>query len=456
MAHGLTPAQQHARMTQTPIPRLVSALCVSTVFNQLITVIYNTADTWFVSRIGTSASAAVGVVFSIMSIIQACGFGIAMGTGSLISMRLGAEKNEEANVIGSTGFLFSLSVGAVVGIVGIIFNRPLMILLGSTDSMLPYSCSYARVIFAAAPVMCGSFILGNILRSEGNAAFATVGLCIGGVFNVILDPIFIFKLGLGITGAALATAVSQLLSFVILLSAFLRGSTVVRLRPKSVSFRFETYKKIIEVGFPTICRQSLGSIASALLTRKARIYGDAAIAAVTIATKVYVLVRNIVLGIGQGFQPVAGYNYGAGNKKRTKWSFGFACLVGTGVCVVFALLFAAFPERIISWFRDDPDVVEMGAMTLRFFATALPFLAYSTFVNQLYQSLGFKGTATLLASCRQGIFFIPGIFILVALFGFGGIAMIQAVSDVLTFAVSVPFQIAFFRRHLSERGSEPK
>ena len=446
-----TAEDQHRYMTETPVPKLVVSLGIPTVFNQLITVIYNTADTYFVSAIGTSAAAASGVVFSVMSIIQAFGFGIAMGAGSLVSIRLGEKRDKDAEVIASSGFAAAVLLGAAVAAFGLTFLKPLMTVLGATETMLPYACDYAEYIFISAPLMCGSFVLGNILRSEGEAKFAAFGLCIGGILNMLLDPLLIFTLGLGISGAAIATAISQTVGFIILFAAFLNGKSVVRLSRKSVSTRFSTYYEIISTGIPTVFRQGLGSVSSALLNRQASIYGDAAVAAVTIATKVYVLIRNIVIGIGQGFQPVAGYNFGAGDKKRTGQSFKFAALIGTAVCIVFSILTFIFSKQIIMVFRDDPEVIKAGTQMLRFFALAVPFLSYSTFVNQLYQCLGFKKSATLLASCRQGIFFIPLLYILTHFFGFTGIELTQTVSDLLFFAVSIPFQAVFFKMFLNEK-----
>lgn len=449
MSDKLSAAAQHDIMMKTPIPRLVTRLCIPTVIGQMITVIYSTADTWFVARIGTSAAAASGIVFSVMSIIQAFGFGIGMGTGSIISRQLGEKKDEDADVTASSGFFLSLLLGIAVGAFGLIFLEPLMKLLGSTDTMLPLACDYGKYIFAAAPVMCCTFVFSNILRAEGKTAFAAVALAVGGVLNMILDPLFIFVLDLGIAGASIATALSQFVSFLVLVRAFYKGKSIVKVKFSLISRHAGMYGKIVSTGFPTICRQSFGSISSALLNRGAMPYGDAAVAAITIATKVYVFIRNLVIGIGQGFQPVAGYNYGAGNKQRTKQVFVYSAVSGTVLCALLTVFIYIFPSEIIHLFRSDPVVVEYGAHMLRFFCFAIPVLAYSTFVNQLYQCLGFRAVATLLASCRQGIFFIPLIYILSHFFGLTGVEATQASADVLTFIVSVPCQIYFFKKYLT-------
>lgn len=446
----LTTEQQHKRMTEAPVFGLVASLSIPTVAAQLMTVIYNTADTWFVSRISTSASAAVGVVFSIMSIIQAFGFCICMGASNLISIRLGEKKNHEAEVIAISGTVMAMVMGVIVGIAGLLTLEPLMMLLGSTETMLPYCCDYAFYIFLSAPLMCGSFVLNAILRAEGEAAVSMLALGAGGILNIILDPIFIWSFNLGIKGAGLATAVSQSLGFVFLLIPYLTGKSIVKLNLKNITKEFSKYKLIVMTGIPTLFRQSMGSVSTALLNRRARLYGDAAVAAITIATKVYTLIRSVVLGVGQGYLPVAGYNYGAGNPKRTKQSFTSAVIQGTAICLITTIPIALYPQQIMMWFRDDPQVAEIGAVALKYFAIALPVLAYSTFVNHFYQCLGFKVRATLLASCRQGIIFIPLLYILTSRFGLMGIQSVQAYSDIITFAISVPFQIYIFRHILNE------
>lgn len=454
MAKNTTAEEQHEIMTKTPIPKLLVSMSIPMVLSQMMTVIYNTADTWFVAKIGTSAAAAAGVVFSIMAIIQAFGYGISMGTGSLISRLLGEKKDEEAEQIASSGVAASIVMGLLVSVLGLAFLEPLMKLLGSTETMLPYSCDYGRYIFLGAPIMCVSFVLNSIMKSEGKPVFSTVALCSGGIFNIILDPLFIFVLDLGIKGAAMATTLSQLISMLILVYGFVSGRSILKIRLRSVSRSISVYGRIISTGFPTICRQSMGSIASALLNRQASLYGDAVVAAISIATKVYVLIRNLVLGIGQGFMPIAGYNYGAGEKKRTKSAFTFSALAGTVACLLFTAFILIFSTQVITWFRDDPEVVAEGTRMIRFFCLSLPVLAYSTFVNQLYQCLGFRTAATFLASCRQGIFFIPALYILAHFFGVAGIEATQATADICTFVISVPFQIYFFRKHLSTKGDE--
>lgn len=441
--------EQRRRMLEEPIPRVVARLALPTTISQLVTIIYNTADTYFVSQIGTSAAAAVGVVFSLMSIIQAVGFGLGMGASALVSRQLGADRGEDANRTASSAFAAALLCGLLLTVLGLPNLTALIRNLGATPTILPYAKRYALYILLAAPLTCSSFVLNVVLRAEGEAALAMCGLCTGGILNMILDPLLIFRLNMGIAGAAIATAVSQMVSFTILFSFYLRGRSIVRLHLRYVSRNPDNYIKIVRSGIPTVFRQGMGSIASIALNTQAAAFGDSAVAAMTIANKVYVLVRNMVIGIGQGYQPAAGYNYGAGRKDRVRQAFRFAVVVGTGVCVAAAVVLFPAAPLVMTWFRaDDPEVVRMGVTALRLACLSLPGLAYSTYVNQLYQCLGFSGPATVLACCRQGIFYLPLILILPGIIGIWGIQFSQPGADILTFLVSIPCQIWFFERKL--------
>lgn len=441
--------QQYQRMTQTPIPKLVASMAIPTTIGMLITVIYNTADTYFVSQIDKSASAAVGAVYAVMSIIQAIGFGLGMGSGSLISRKLGAKENQAANTYAASAFIAAVLAGAFISILGLLTLEPMLRLLGCSDTMMPHAIPYAKYILIAAPISCSTFVLNNTLRSQGRSTLATIGMSIGGILNVVLDPIFIFKLKMGTGGAAVATAVSQVVNFSILLSIFLAKKSIVSVHPKHISRKFADYKAIIATGLPTICRQGLGSVAAAVLNIQAIAYGgDAAGAAITISNKVYILVRNMVMGLGQGFQPVAGYNYGAGNKKRAWQAFTFSTKAGSIMCLFFAAGTAIFASPIMWWFCNDAEVAKLGIQTLYLNSAVLPFLAFSTYVNQLYQCLGFKGKATFLASCRQGIFFLPAVLLLPLVIGCLGVQAAQPVGDFCTFLISIPFIIYFHKKYM--------
>ena len=442
----LTDEQQYIRMTETPVSRLVTSLAVPTVAGMLVSSIYNITDTFFVSQLGTSASAAVGVVFSIQSLIQAVGFSIAMGSGSMISRRLGQKDNDGACRFVSSAFLMAFVCGALLGLLGLLFLEPVMRVLGSTDTMLPYSCAYARYILTVAPIFATSFVLNVAMKSQGRATLSMMGMMAGNLLNVVLDPLFIFGLKMGTSGAALATAVSQCVSFGALLWCFLKRQDTLHIRWSYVSRRMRDYVTIVRVGSPTLCRQGCGSLASALLNNRAMLFGDGAVAAMSIANRVYNVIRSILVGIGQGFQPVAGFNYGAKRPDRVKAAFRFTVVLGTGVAVLATAVLAVSAPQLMALFRrDDPEVIRMGSTALRMLCVVLPLLAYSTYVNQMLQCLGRAGQATFLASCRQGTLYVPLILTLPALFGLPGIQLTQPIADGLTFLVSIPFHIWFFR-----------
>lgn len=438
--------KQYIKMTQTPIPRLVSRLALPTTVSMLVTSIYNLADTFFVSQISTSASAAVGIVFSLQTIIQAVGFTLGMGSGSLLARKLGEKNKKAADTYASTAFFTALAIGAVIMIIGQLFTEQLMKLLGATDSIMEYALAYGDYIIWGAPVMCASFVLNNILRSEGKAALAMVGLTTGGILNIILDPIFIFNLNMGTAGAALATLISQCISFAILLSMFIFKKSNINLSFKNLSFKPKTYSEILLTGMPSLSRQGLASVATVLLNTAANPYGDAAIAAMSISSKVAMLVSCICIGIGQGFMPVAGYNYGAKMFNRVKKAFNFTIITDTVIMTALGIIIFILSPTIMKIFRaEDARVIEIGTAAMRAQCIAMPLMATTIVANSLLQSVGKSVRATILSCCRQGLFFIPLILILPQYIGLTGIEYSQAISDALTFLVSLPFVIWFFK-----------
>lgn len=438
--------KQYLKMTQTPIPRLISKLAVPTTISMLVTSIYNLADTFFVSQISTGASGAVGIVFSLMTIIQAAGFTLGMGSGSLLARKLGEENKKAADMYASTAFYSALALGTVIMIFGQIFTEQLMALLGATDTIMKYALAYGDYIIWAAPVMCASFVMNNILRSEGKASLAMIGLCTGGILNIILDPIFIFALKMETAGAALATLISQCISFIILLIMFIFRKSNISLNIKNISFKPKTYLEITVTGLPSLSRQGFASIATVLLNNAANGYGDAAIAAMSIATKVAMLVQCVCIGIGQGFMPVAGYNYGAKMFDRVKKAFKFTLTADTVIMTALAAAIFCFAPSIMKIFRaEDAAVIEIGTAAMRAQCIAMPLMSTTIVANSLLQSIGKSVSATILSCCRQGIFFIPLILLLPLFLGLSGIEYTQAISDVLTFCISIPFIIFFFK-----------
>ena len=439
-------AQQFRKMTETPIPKLILSLAAPTILSMLITSIYNLADTFFVGQISTSASGAVGVVSSLMAIIQALGFMLGHGAGSIISRSLGSQNTKAATRFASTSFFTALTFGLILAAVGLTTLPHFMMLLGSTETILPHACAYARPILIAAPLMMSSLVMNNILRYEGKASFAMIGLVTGGVLNMVLDPVFIFGFGLGTAGAGIATALSQSISFCILLSMFLRGKTVSQFQLSAVTRSPAEFGTILMTGLPSFGRQGLNSIGGMLLNIAARSYGDAAVAGMSIVSRIFMFIISVAIGTGQGFQPVAGFNYGARRYRRVEKACVFTmcasfCLLSV---IVAACWFNA--ESLIKLFRDDPEVTAIALPAFRYQCFACFLQPVIVAGNMLFQSIGKSGRATFLACCRQGVFFIPLILTLPRMFGLLGIEICQPIADVLTFVVTVPFLFPFLHQ----------
>ena len=446
MANADRSAEQFRKMTETPIPKLILSLAAPTILSMLITSIYNLADTFFVGQISTSASGAVGIVSSLMAILQALGFMLGHGSGSIISRSLGSQNTDAATRFASTSFFTALVFGGVITVAGLLTLPDFMMLLGSTDTILPHACAYARPILIAAPLMMSSLVMNNILRYEGKASFAMIGLVTGGVLNILLDPIFIFGFGMGTGGAGVATALSQSIGFCILLSMFLRGRTVSQFRITKVTRSARDFGLIFFNGAPSFGRQGLNSIGGMLLNIAARGYGDAAVAGMSIVSRIFMFIISVAIGTGQGFQPVAGFNYGAQKYRRVQQ----ACLftMATSFCFLSVILTACWfnAETLIRLFRDDPEVTAVALPAFRYQCFAMLLQPVIVAGNMLFQSIGKSGRATFLACCRQGVFFIPLILTLPRAFGLLGVEICQPIADVLTFFVTVPFLFPFLRQ----------
>lgn len=438
--------QQYDKMTKTPVQRLVLELGLPTTVSMLVTSIYNMADTFFVSQLGTSVSGATGVVFALMSIINAFGFMFGHGAGSNISRKLGAHDVESARVYASTSFFLSLLCGTIVAALGFAFHAPFMRMLGSTESILPYAIEYSTWILIAAPAMASSCVMNNILRYEGKAFFAMIGLASGGILNIFGDMILIFGLNMGIRGAGIATAVSQYISMLILITPFLRKKVQSRIHIRYVTHNVQDIYRILTVGFPSMMRQGLNSVSVMILNLCAAPYGDAAIAAMSIVTRIIMFLFCVALGIGQGFQPVSAFNYGAKKYSRVREAFWFCIRSSLVVLSVSALIGICFSGSIVQMFRDDPDVILIGTKALRYQCFALFFMPMSLCGNMMFQSIGQSGKATFLAMIRSGLVFIPVLWILSHQLGLFGIQISQTVADVISAAITLPMVVRFFKK----------
>lgn len=440
--------KQYKKMTEGSTSKLVFTLGLPAMISMLVTAIYNIADTLFVSKIDADglASAAVTIVFPLMAIIQAIGFTFGMGSGSLISSKLGERKEEDAQRIGSSAFYIAIILGLVITILSLIFINPLLRLLGASSNVLPYAKDYAIYVIIGFPIMAGSFVMNNILRSEGKAKFSMIGLTVGGILNIFLDPLFINTFNMGIKGAAIATVISQGISFLILLSMFVFKKSIIKLAIDKVSKAFDMYLSIVKVGFPSLCRQGLASIATILLNNMASKYGsDQAQAAMGIVSKVVMIIFSMGLGIGQGYQPVCGYNYFAKKYERVREAMKFTFIFALGVMTFVSVICFIFSDSIIRWFNENETIVDIGSKALKYQCISMPFLSVNVIINMTLQSTRKNFMATILSCCRQGLFFIPIILLLPLIIEIDGVVLTQPISDVCTCLFSIPFYFIFFK-----------
>ena len=438
---------QYEKMTETPISKLVVTLSIPTIASMLVTNIYNLVDTAFVGRLGTSASGAVGIVFGFMSIIQAFGFMFGQGSGSILSRALGSQDRESATVHASVGFVGSFMCGLIISLIGFLLLDEIVMFLGSTLTIAPYAKTYISFILAAAPFMCSSFTLNNLLRYEGKASLGMIGLMFGAILNMVGDPIFMFGLGMGIAGAGLSTALSQIVSWGILLFMFLGGHTESKINLiKAFQAGPAVVGNIMATGFPSLLRQGLNSLTTVLLNSRCGIYGDAAVAAMSIVSRIVFFTFSIALGVGQGFQPVSAYNYGARKYSRIREGYRFTAILAEGIILVGVTILVVFASPLIRLMREDPEVIQIGTRALRLQALSNLFLPPCMVTEMLYQSTGHRAGATMLSALRSGLLFIPSLLILSSVRGLAGIQEAQPLSVVLSFPFTVMFAVLFFRK----------
>jgi len=437
--------QKFRQLTEQPVNGLICRLAVPCIINMLVTGFYNMADTFFVGMMNnTSATGAVGVVFTMMSILQSVGIFCGQGGGVFIARALGAQNHKEASDMAATSFYTAIAMGAVICVFGQIFLEPLAYLLGSTETILPYTKQYLRIILVGAPWVIATFVLMNQLRYQGSAVYSTLGTLCGAILNIGLDPILIYTLDMGVAGAALGTVIGQAVSFLVLLGGCARGSTL-SLHPSHIQLNAYYYKWLIKGGLPSFARHALTSVATILLNHAVHPYGDAAIAAMGIVQRIMNLGASAMIGFGQGFQPVCGYNYGAKLYKRVKQAF-FFCVKGSfAFLLTVSVLGFIFAPELVAIFRDDPEVVAIGIVALRFRCVTFPLYSWIVISNMLQQSTGRHVAATFFSVAKEGLFFIPMLWILVPAWGLLGVQMTQSAADVLTMCCAVPIQLRILR-----------
>ena len=437
--------EKYRQMTEPPVSRLICKLAVPCIISMLVTSFYNMADTYFVGMLkSNAATGAVGVVFSMMAIIQAVGFFFGQGSGNYISRELGKKNYQEASNMAATGFFSAMGAGLIICILGQLFLEPLAYLLGSTPTILPYTEDYLRVILLGAPWMTASLVLNNQLRFQGSASYAMIGIVTGAIINIGLDPLLIFVFDLGVAGAGWATIISQFVSFCLLLVGCSKGSNI-HINIRNYQFKLRYFVMIFKGGFPSLARQSLASIATICLNHAAQPYGDAAIAAMGVVQRIMMFGASSMIGFGQGFQPVCGFNYGAGLYYRVKEGFWFCVKTSFLILVSVGALGFLFAPKLISLFRNDPEVIAIGTTALRFQCVSFCAQSWIVMSNMMEQSMGRTLPATFLSVARQGLFFIPLVLILSTTIGLLGIQMAQAVSDILTLVFAIPIHLYVLR-----------
>jgi putative MATE family efflux protein len=433
------------RMTTEPVHRLIIQLAMPSIAIMLVSALYSMVDTFFVGFLGTSQVAAVGVSFPLMALIQAIGFFFGQGSGNYISRALGAQDHDNAYRMAATGFFSGVGLAIIVAVICLFERENLVYLLGATATIKPFAISYVFYILLAAPFMVGANILNQQLRFQGSAVMAMIGMLSGVVLNIFLNPLFIFTFRMGVEGSAAATMVSQMVSFSMLLfyGSTRKENVPIKLRHFAPSRRL--YKEIFRGGIPSLLRQSMMSIATIITNHLAGNYGDAAIAAITIVNRISMVATSTMLGFGQGFQPVCGFNYGANLWGRVREGFWFSMRVSFGGLLLLAILLALFAQPIISVFRDDPEVIRIGIIGLRLTCITLPLSAWIVMTNMMTQTIGRAKEASLLAVSRQGMFLYPALLTLVPLFGLLGVQLSTPVADFLSFLLAIPISIRVLR-----------
>ena len=441
------PNSRQLMMLNEPIHRIIPKMAVPTIVAFLITTIYSLADTYFVSSLGESATAAVSVNSSLDQLIMMCGSMLAVGANSYIARLLGQGNQKKASQVLSTSFFAAAALGLLLLVFGSIFMTPMVRLLGATPTCEQHSIDYATYVLLAAPFMASNFVMNQCLRSEGSATLSMIGMGIGGVLNCILDPIFIFTLDMGVAGASLATAISKLVSFAILIFPYITRRSVLRLSIRNFCPSRDIVSKVVSMGSSSMFRSGLAVVAGIMLNNLAGDISDSVMAGVGVTNKIMMFPFGIILGFGNGFQPVAGFNWGAKRYDRVEESYRFSAWVALIGATVMAVLFAVFADPIIGLFAgDSPEMREIGILCTITQCIALPIHAWVAIVNMLCVGLGNAKGAFVLSTARQGSCFVPILYPLAWAFGAYGVASVQAIADVLTLAMAIPIVISMTKK----------
>ncbi|MDD6728928.1 MAG: MATE family efflux transporter [Eubacteriales bacterium] len=422
---------KYDKLENAPVKGLISFLAVPTIFTMLVTAVYNMADSYFVGRIDTASVASIGIVFSVMTLLQAVGFFLGNGSGINISTCLGKKDRKTACIFANVALITGIGVGIILALIGLFFSVPMAKMLGATETTLQNAADYLEIILLGSPFILGSFILNNHLRYQGSAVYSMFGIVSGSLLNIILDPLFIFRLNMGVKGAAAATVISQIVGFIILVTGTFQKDNI-RISLKSFKPSRKIYATIFKNGLPSLARQGISTVSTISLNFACAPFGDTAVAGMSVFNRVMFLGMAVVIGYGQGYQPMCSFNNGAGKHKRVYDGYKFTAVVTTLIITVLSVLGFIFAPELIALFRDDKEVIEIGARALRFQCIIMPATGFCTASNMLMQSLKISGKATVLALARQGIFYLPLIFTLPRIFGVFGLCYVQPAADILS------------------------
>lgn len=424
------------KMLNEPVKKLISSLAVPTIITMLVSALYNMADSYFVGKIDTTSVASIGIVFSVMTLLQAVGFFLGNGSGILISTYLGEKKKERAEIYANVAFFTAFITGIVMAVIGIFFSGKLALLLGATQTTLDSASGYLKYILLGSPFILTSFVLNNQLRYQGSAVYSMAGILSGSILNIVIDPLFIFTFKLGVQGAAIATIISQFIGFIVLLMGTRKGENI-RISIKKFKPEFKILTDISKNGLPSLARQGIQTAATICLNFACAKYGDAVVAGMSVFNRVTFLGMAVVIGFGQGYQPVCSFNNGAKNYKRVYEGYKFTSVITTCIITVFSVIVFIFAPELIGLFRDDAEVIDIGSKALREQCIAMPLIGYCTSSNMLMQSLKISGKATVLALARQGIFYVPLMLTLPIWLGSAGITYVQPAADILSFIMTL-------------------
>ncbi len=426
-------------MLKESLPKVITKMALPSIISFIITTVYNLADTFFVSSLGESATAAVSVNASLDQFIMMAGSMLAVGAASYASRLLGAGNKKKAGNVLSTAFFLAMLFGSIIMILGLMFKVPMVRLLGATDTCEIYSVQYAEYVLLVAPLMAANFVMNQCLRAEGNAMLSMIGMGFGGILNCILDPIFIFKLGMGVAGASIATAISKAVSFVILLFPYITRKSIIHLSIKNFKFSRNIILEIVSVGSSSMFRSGLAVISAIVLNNIAGIISDSVLAGIGVSTKIMMFPLGIILGFGTGFQPVAGYNWGAKRYDRVMGSYRFSsrvAIIGSAIMGLFIWIFSK--NLIVIFAGNNQDMLAIGMLCIRLQSLSMPIHGWVAVVNMLCAGLGKAKGALLLSTSRQGTCFLPIVYPMYWIWNANGIAAVQAVADVLTLFLAVP------------------